>query len=454
MFPIPRPTPPGLLSLLLLSLFQPLAATAQGDTAAAVGVNVKAPPLGMTAARGDGRADDTVALQAQIRYCQDHNVPLLLPSGVYKITAPLHICVPPGDQTATFIPLQSGIVIRGLTNAALQADVRAGYGTEGVTIQMAGQGQDAVIEVDGAASTYMRIADITLDGGAAGLKTKYALHAGYTHWSGLRLDNVETENTNTAIAVTGTTRPEVYGSRGGNGEELDCYSCHFNSRHTAYLNTSDSGQAYLHHFFACSIWIREPGGVAFEIGNGGLGCQCDFYGTSLTMTEGGPTPNVFFQDDGTSDPISWWGGRAEHVDTLIKWNGGSGGQTGHVNIQGMAFPVGQGRGPLFSGGGTNCNYWFTVRSCYFENGGKPAALGFAYGGGGFERIKLDECDFIGWSDLTALVNSPHISLNDCRYLGADRVAHDLRHQQVPAAEGAPAKKAPVGGRHPRSASHL
>jgi len=446
MFPVPRFFMPraGLLWLLLL---HPLAATAQGDaSAAAVGVNAKAPPLGMAAARGDGRADDTAALQAQVRYCQDHNVPLLLPSGVYKITSPLHVSVPPDDQTATYIPILSGIVIRGLTNAAVDADARAGYGTGGVTIQMAGRGQDAVIEVDGAASIDMRIADITLDGGAAALATKYALHAGYTHWSGLRLDNVQTKNTDTAIAVTGTTRPEVYGSRGGNGEALDCYSCRFVPRHTAYLNTSDSGQAYLHRFFACSIWIRQPGGVAFEIGNGNLGCQCDFYGTSMTMTPGGPTPNVFFQDDGTSDPINWWGGRAEQVDTLIKWTGGSGNESAHVNIQGMAFPVSQGRGPLFSGGGTNCNYFFTVRSCYFQSGGTPAPLGFLYGGGGFEHIKLDECDFVGWSDLTALVNSPHVFLSDCRYVGPDGVAHDLSHRE------APAKKAPAGGRHPRSAS--
>ena len=428
---------PSLLSLLGTVLFSPpVNAQALLPTATAIGVNVKAPPLGMTAAKGNGQADDTAALQAEIQYCQDHNVPLLLAPGVYKITSPLHISIPPDEQTAKYVPILSGIVIRGLTNGATQPIV-----STGVTIQMAGQRQDALIEVDGGASYHMVISDLMLDGGPEKLHTKYAIHAGYTRWSALRMDNVLTEGVDTACAFTGT--PHGQAPTGSNGEEFDCYSCHFNARHTAYLNSTDSGQAYLHHFFACSIWIKEPGGIAFEIGNGNLGCQCDFYGTSMTMTEGGPVPNVFFQDDGTTDPINWWGGRAEHVDTLIKWNGGSGNQSGHVNIQGMAFPTGQGRGPLFSGGGTNSNYWFTIRSCYFDNGGKPVPLGFTYGGGGFEHIKLDECDFMNWSDLTALVDSPHVFLSDCRYFKSDGIAHNLRRRQADPDGSVPVRKAPI-----------
>ncbi len=106
---------PSLLSLLGTVLFSPpVNAQALLPTATAMGVNVKAPPLGMTAAKGNGQADDTAALQAEIQYCQDHNVPLLLAPGVYKITSPLHISIPPDEQTAKYVPILSGIVIRGL----------------------------------------------------------------------------------------------------------------------------------------------------------------------------------------------------------------------------------------------------------------------------------------------------------------------------------------------------
>lgn len=447
MFRVPHAAFPSvLLSLLWLTLLHPFAAFAQAEPSAlaAAGVNARTPPLGMIPARGNGHADDTAALQAEIRYCQFHGVPLLLAPGVYLISSPLHISlvdpVNPADQ-------YTGTVIKGVNGPALNTSYRDGT-PQGATILMTGQRQDALIVTDAAPSYYIQIADLTLDGGTDALATKYALHASFTNWSGLRLDNVITKNTNTALAV-GPPVGSAFGTHGGNGEELDCYSCHFNARHTAYLNTSDSGQAYLHHFFACSVYISRPGGVAFEIGNGNLGCQCDFYGTSLTMIKTGKEvpgspANVFFQDDGTSDPINWWGGRAEGVDTLIKWNGGSGNEIGHVNIQGMAFPNARAIGaPLFSGGGTNCNYWFTVRSCYFQNGGRPVPLGFTYGGGGFEHIKLEECDFLNYSDLTALVNSPHIYLSDCRYLGADGIAHDLKHRQAAPIEEVPVKKVPV-----------
>ena len=435
MFRIPHAVLLGLLSLFALTLLQsPVSAQVESRDVPAQGVNVKAPPQGLTAALGDGKADDTAALQAEARYCQYHNVPLLFPSGVYKITAPLHISVPPADQTDKFIPIQSGIVIRGLTNAAAQA-----IASTGVTLLMAGQSQDALIEIDGAATRHLVISDISLNGGAPGLGTKYAIHAGYTRWSGLRLDNLQTANVDTAIAVTGASDPSKRGRTGGNGEYLNAYNCLLMARRCCYHNSSDSGQAYLHRFISCAFETLQAGGAtAFEIGNGNGGCQCDFFGTSLTMTPGdvrAPNyrPNVFFHDFGTNDPINWWGGRAENVDTLIQWNGGGRGETGRVNIEGMAFEIDSGRGSLLFGGGTNCQYAFCMRSCYFHNYGKPAPIGFVYGGGGYERITFDDCDFSGWSDMKALTDSPRTVLRACRYtVGPDPFFRDLVHGPVPA----------------------
>jgi len=426
-----------LASLLGSAALHSPAAFAQADPALAaapsysVGINVKAPSLGMTPARGNGLADDTAALQAEIQYCQDHNVPLLLPSGVYKITAPLHIAIPPSVQTDKFVPIQSGIVIRGMTNHAVQPDAPTG-----VTILMAGAHQDCLIQIGGAASYHMVISDVSLDGGPPGLGTKHALHALYTRWSGLRLDNVQTTNVDTALAISGT--PPGHTGTGGNGEYLNAYNCFIGARRCCYQNFSDSGQAYLHRFVSCAFGTSQPGGTAFEIGNSNGGCQCDFFGTSLTMAPGdarSPSyrPNVFLHDFGTNDPLNWWGGRAENVNTLIQWNGGGPGLTGRVNIEGMAFTINSGKGSLLFGGGTNCQYAFCVRSCYLSNYGKPAPIGFIYGGGGFERITFDDCDFTGWSDMTALTDSPRTILRSCRYtIGADPFFHDLVHRQVPA----------------------
>lgn len=433
----------GVIFLPPLAVAQTYSPAVYSSAANALGVNVKAPPPGITAAKGDNAADDTAALQAQIQYCQDHNVPLLLPPGLYRITAPLRIAIPPPNQTETFVPIQSGIVIRGLTNHAVQPGLNGPPGTSGVTILMAGPHQDALIEIEGASSCHMVISDVSLDGGPESLGTKYGIHAGYTRWSGLRLDNIQTMNVDTAIGITGTSGtgarnpPGAYSSTGRNGENLDCYSCHLNARHCCYLNTADSGQAYLHHMFGCALTTLKPGGIAFEIGEGNLGNQCDFYGTSLTMAPGNINspnyqPNVFFKDDGTTDPINWWGGRAENVDTVIQWRGFSVNQQGRVNIEGMAFTIASGKGALLFGGGANCQYAFCLRSCYFNYFGKPVPLGFVYGGGGLERITFDDCDFLGWSDMKALTDSPRTVLRSCRYTtGPDPRFHDLVHRQLP-----------------------
>ncbi len=103
----------------------------------------------------------------------------------------------------------------------------------------------------------------------------------------------------------------------------------------------------------------------------------------------------------------------------------------------MAFPTVHAKGALLSGGGTNCQYDFTIRSCYFDNIGLAGPLSFNYGGGGFERITFDDCDFLGWSDVRALTESPRTVLRACRYtIRADPILHDLVDRPVP-----------VGGRH-------
>lgn len=56
--------------------------------AKALPLNVKYPPAesGLTPALGDGETDDTTALQAMIAYANAHNMPMIFPAGVYRVT--------------------------------------------------------------------------------------------------------------------------------------------------------------------------------------------------------------------------------------------------------------------------------------------------------------------------------------------------------------------------------
>lgn len=50
-------------------------------------INVKNPPAELTPAKGDGETDDTAALQAMLEYGAEHNLPMIFPAGVYRVTS-------------------------------------------------------------------------------------------------------------------------------------------------------------------------------------------------------------------------------------------------------------------------------------------------------------------------------------------------------------------------------
>ena len=49
-------------------------------------IDVKNPPADLAPAVGDGTTDDTVALQNIINYAADHNLPMIFPAGVYRVS--------------------------------------------------------------------------------------------------------------------------------------------------------------------------------------------------------------------------------------------------------------------------------------------------------------------------------------------------------------------------------
>lgn len=50
-------------------------------------INVKNPPADLAAAKGDGETDDTAALQAMIEYGAEHDLPMIFPAGVYRVSS-------------------------------------------------------------------------------------------------------------------------------------------------------------------------------------------------------------------------------------------------------------------------------------------------------------------------------------------------------------------------------
>lgn len=50
-------------------------------------VDVKNPPADLAAAVGDGSTDDTAALQNIINYAAEHNLPMIFPAGVYRVSS-------------------------------------------------------------------------------------------------------------------------------------------------------------------------------------------------------------------------------------------------------------------------------------------------------------------------------------------------------------------------------
>ena len=375
------------------------------------GIISSLPGMGLTAAKGDGTTDDTAAIQGQISAAQLGFVPVLFSTGLYPLTAPLQVCRPSAyDLSSGQIGIQSGFLLRGLTAPSIQTVT-----TTGNMLVMTAAGQDAVLQFGKGACYGSRIESLALDGGPPSLHTLYGIHTLYDYWSGVSLVNVRIGGVDWPIWIDGALG-------GGNGEFFNLYNCNLGGRVGCYKNTAPSGQALIHTLTACSGGT-DNGGTQFWMTEG----QLNVFGWSCTQGVGS-LPNVFLRlDNSLSGRCNFVGGRCEHVDTLISWAGGSSGQAGTVSIEGIDFAGMSGTKPLLSGGGTNCNYRFTIKRCSFGTQGPISGpLILAINGGGYEQVTFEDCDFAGWGGGYAqLSGNSHVTLIRCRSQDTSGVEHAL-----------------------------
>ena len=128
--------------------------------AEALPLNVKYPPAdsGLTPATGDGETDDTAALQAMITYANAHNMPMLFPAGVYRVTG-LNVNVDTVfqgfDATLMLAPVSASPLINLTANLA----------TSGLTLNGNLGGQTTAQNVVNIVNGSFAITNTTITGG-------------------------------------------------------------------------------------------------------------------------------------------------------------------------------------------------------------------------------------------------------------------------------------------------
>ncbi len=278
-------------------------------------------------ARGDGRADDTEALQAAVDYAVEHRTALRLEPGTYRISRTLEIESP--IATAPY-----GFKIIGSSGPNRSGSVQRG----GVAIVLARNATDqtAVVRLGHADFLDLEISNLSLLSEVPGNATRYGLLFAGTRFSHAMLSNVAVGSVDTAFGVV------PGGSGEGNGEGVDMTGCSGNYVNCFYSNSS--GQAYCHRMVSCMASIMN-GGTCFRFGSGNLGFSIDVFGMMSTLLSG-PKRNTYLENDGVSGCINFVGGRAEHVDTVLAYIGGSYNDTGIVTVRGMEFTDYSGRFPF------------------------------------------------------------------------------------------------------------
>lgn len=100
-------------------------------------LNVKAPPLGITPAKGDGTEDDTASLQGCIDYAKTHNMFVYIPSGTYlvnSLTIPQNVSIVGLSKENTKLVLKGGATLPLLTcqgkNSVTGLELNGNYGVQ------------------------------------------------------------------------------------------------------------------------------------------------------------------------------------------------------------------------------------------------------------------------------------------------------------------------------------
>jgi hypothetical protein len=286
-----------------------------GGAISAGGLNARA-----FGARGDGRTDDTGALQRFFDAVVAAGEQGYIPAGTYRTTAALRIGSP------ALLQRSRGFSIRGAGRTGVNGSRAIG----GTLIVCDAPGQiEAVVEWEGSAwrdSWFgdLGLASMTPDG------ARYGLLIRSSEISHLTFNNIGVENVRTAFGL-------LSGS-GFNGEF--CTWSHIQTFNVLNYFYSDAGQAYGLRFSDTFCYYR-PGGVIFELNlaiNGGGLHLTNFDASPVVLPRNGSpkqrADTTLFKFTGLPNaPVTVVGGRFEHITTIVVLNATATDIVIHSNIQ-------------------------------------------------------------------------------------------------------------------------
>lgn len=276
-------------------------------------------------AKFDDLTDDTSAIQAAIDFAAMTGGDVLLPPGTAKITRPLILST--GGHG-----LRSGFRFGG--RGKFGDSGSSMHDGSGTLLKYYGDtdSAEAILNVDKSLWRYTTISNLSLLCVTASA-CKFGVLFSSTEFSQHTVDSVTVDNVKAAFGILKGT--------GANGEFVLFSNCSANRVHVFFYN--NSGQAFTHRFDHCNCGLL-PGGTYFVlditagISPGGGLIVTDFNATGGNAGDPSPPTNTTLLYTGQSmSPVSFLGGRVEHLTRLVDLPPNFLGLT--VSIRSMEFTV-------------------------------------------------------------------------------------------------------------------
>jgi hypothetical protein len=252
----------------------------------------------------DDAADDSDPIQAAIDFAVATGGEVLLPPGTAKITRTLVLASTHGNHSGFRF---TGRGKFGDSGSSMQ-------GGSGTLIKYYGAANsvEAILTVDRSLWRYTTIANLSLLA-VTPFAAKFGILFSSTEFSQHTVENVTVGSVKAAYGI-------VKGS-GGNGEFTHFRNCDANQVGVFFYN--NAGQAFTQRFEHCSCGLL-PGGTYFVldvvsgISPGGGLIVTDFDATGGSAGDPNPPTNTTLLHAGESmSPISFSGGRIEHLTRLV-----------------------------------------------------------------------------------------------------------------------------------------
>lgn len=383
-------------------------------------------------ARGDGRTDDTAALQAFIDAVTvgDYGY---IPRGVYRVTEPLRVGGS-GEQRSR------GFTIEG----AGRTGYAPGHDQGGTLILLdTGEPAEAIISWQGSAWRDARLSNLGLACSQMDM-ARYGLLIVSSEVSNLSFEHLSVERAETAFG-------HLQGE-GRNGEF--CSWSDIQTRHVKNFFFSDAGQALAPRFTNCFCYFRA-GGVLFRFaptiqGGGPRLVNFDASPTQADAGDGMADTTLFSLSDKHRAPIVMVGGRIEHITTIVELDTPSNNLLLHNHLQfiGCDFTtdliasgadrgratIRIGRSSLVSLAFVNCSFGHAV----WESSGGIFAIAAEEGSRG--SIRFEQCGFSLFAEKPRCALPPSSDMraiwNDCFFNvmgqgeGARSLAYGERFEQM------------------------